>query len=336
VSDIGTTTEAAASVEVGKTARPVENTRPQILAAAALEFAAKGLAGARVDAIAKSSGCNKGMLYYFFKSKEELYVEVLESIYADMRRYEHELDLGHLKPVEAIRKVDFELYRGETLAIVGPSGCGKSTLFNAIAGLLRPTSGHVDVGGTRVDNATGHVGYMLQKDLLLPWRTVLDNVMLGLEIRRVPKPRAREIALELIKTYGLAGFEHTKPAALSGGMRQRVAIMRTLAFDPEVILLDEPFSALDFQTRLLMQADVSRIIAERGKSAILVTHDIGEAIAMANRVLVLSARPATVRALHVVNLPRVGRDPAALRTDPLFQEYFAKIWADLEKPAGVA
>jgi NitT/TauT family transport system ATP-binding protein len=243
---------------------------------------------------------------------------------------------GNGKPVEAIRKVDFELHQGETLAIVGPSGCGKSTLFNAIAGLLRPTSGHVDVGGVRVGDAAGHVGYMLQKDLLLPWRTVLDNVMLGLEIRKVPKPRAREIALELIKTYGLAGFEHTKPAALSGGMRQRVAIMRTLAFDPEVILLDEPFSALDFQTRLLMQADVSRIIAERGKSAILVTHDIGEAIAMANRVLVLSARPATVRALHVVNLPREGRDPAALRTDPLFQEYFAKIWADLEKPAGVA
>ncbi|MBW7974853.1 ABC transporter ATP-binding protein [Bradyrhizobium sp. BR 10289] len=242
---------------------------------------------------------------------------------------------GAGKPVEAIRKVDFELRRGETLAIVGPSGCGKSTLFNAIAGLLRPTRGHVEVAGRRVDDAAGHVGYMLQKDLLLPWRSVLDNVMLGLEIRKTPKPRAREIALELIRTYGLAGFEHAKPAALSGGMRQRVAIMRTLAFDPEVILLDEPFSALDFQTRLLMQADVSRIITERGKSAILVTHDIGEAIAMADRVLVLSARPATVRSLHVIDLPREGRDPAGLRTDPVFQDYFAKIWADLEKPVGV-
>ncbi|MCK1389645.1 ABC transporter ATP-binding protein [Bradyrhizobium sp. 1] len=242
---------------------------------------------------------------------------------------------GTGRPVEAIRKVDFELRRGETLAIVGPSGCGKSTLFNAIAGLLRPTRGHVEVGGKRVDDAAGHVGYMLQKDLLLPWRSVLDNVMLGLEIRKVPKPRAREIALELIRTYGLSGFEHAKPAALSGGMRQRVAIMRTLAFDPEVILLDEPFSALDFQTRLLMQADVSRIIAERGKSAILVTHDIGEAIAMADRVLVLSARPAMVRAWHVIDLPRAGRDPAGLRTDPQFQDHFAKIWADLEKPVGV-
>jgi NitT/TauT family transport system ATP-binding protein len=237
--------------------------------------------------------------------------------------------------VEAIRKVDFELRKGETLAIVGPSGCGKSTLFNAIAGLLPPTRGHVEVAGRRVDKATGHVGYMLQKDLLLPWRSVLDNVMLGLEVRRVPKARSREIAMALIRAYGLAGFENAKPATLSGGMRQRVAIMRTLAFDPQVILLDEPFSALDFQTRLLLQADVSRIIAEHGKSAILVTHDIGEAIAMADRVLVLSARPATVRALHIIDLPKLGGDPIALRTNAAFQKYFASIWADLEMSSNI-
>ncbi|MBI1200980.1 MAG: ATP-binding cassette domain-containing protein [Rhodopseudomonas sp.] len=238
--------------------------------------------------------------------------------------------------VEAIRKVDFELFKGETLAIVGPSGCGKSTLFNAIAGLLPPTRGHVELAGRRVHDAVGHVGYMLQKDLLLPWRSVIDNVVLGLEVRGAPKSKSRAIAMDLIKAYGLSGFEYARPATLSGGMRQRVAIMRTLAFDPEVILLDEPFSALDFQTRLLLQADVSRIIAERGKSAILVTHDIGEAIAMADRVLVLSARPATVRALHVIDLPKAGRDPVALRTDATFQAYFARIWADLEMPPATA
>ncbi|OYX79271.1 MAG: spermidine/putrescine ABC transporter ATP-binding protein, partial [Bradyrhizobium sp. 35-63-5] len=180
------------------------------------------------------------------------------------------------------------------------------------------------------------VGYMLQKDLLLPWRSVIDNVVLGLEVRGAPKSKSRAIAMDLIRAYGLSGFEHARPATLSGGMRQRVAIMRTLAFDPEVILLDEPFSALDFQTRLLLQADVSRIIAERGKSAILVTHDIGEAIAMADRVLVLSARPATVRALHIIDLPKAGRDPVALRTDATFQAYFSRIWADLEMPPATA
>ncbi|WP_238123011.1 MULTISPECIES: ABC transporter ATP-binding protein [unclassified Xanthobacter] len=239
---------------------------------------------------------------------------------------------GAKGPVEAIRKVDFELYEGETLAIVGPSGCGKSTLFNAISGLLKPTRGHIEVDGVTVEDATGHVGYMLQKDLLLPWRTVMENVVLGLEVRGVATARAEAIAQELITAYGLAGFEHAKPATLSGGMRQRVAIMRTLAFDPKVILLDEPFSALDFQTRLLLQADVARIIAERGKSAILVTHDIGEAIAMADRVLVLSLRPSVVRAVHEIALPKTERDPVALRAHPEFNALFSRIWADLEIP----
>jgi NitT/TauT family transport system ATP-binding protein len=233
-------------------------------------------------------------------------------------------------PVEAVRSISLELYRGEVLALVGPSGCGKTTLFNAIAGLLPLQGGRVEVAGRQVDKATGHVGYMLQKDLLLPWRSVLDNVILGLEIRGRHRAEARRIAMELIRRYGLEGFEHAKPASLSGGMKQRVALMRTLAFDPEVILLDEPFSALDFQTRLLLQADVTRIIREQNKSVILITHDIGEAISMSNRIVVLTNRPATVKRVHVVDWIDDTSDPIAIRQRPEYQELFSTIWSELE------
>ncbi len=238
-------------------------------------------------------------------------------------------EAGTPREVVAFRDVSFALRHGEILAIVGPSGCGKSTLFNVIAGLLRPTSGSVRVDGALVDGARGHIGYMLQKDLLLPWRTVLENVTLGLEVRGTPPAQARERALSLIRRYGLAGFESSKPRALSGGMRQRVAFMRTLALDPKAILLDEPFSALDFQTRLILQGDVKRIIREQHKAAILVTHDIGEAIAMADRVLVLSQRPGTIKNIHDIELGDVT-DPGALRRSPAFNEYFDTIWRELD------
>ena len=237
--------------------------------------------------------------------------------------------------VTAFQNVSFTLRHGEILAIVGPSGCGKSTLFNVIAGLLRPTAGSVSVGGALVDGARGHVGYMLQKDMLLPWRSVLDNVTLGLEVRGTPPDKARERALSLIERYGLAGFESARPRALSGGMRQRVAFMRTLALDPKAILLDEPFSALDFQTRLLLQGDVKRIIREQGKAAILVTHDIGEAIAMSDRIVVLSQRPGTVKAIHDIELGE-ATDPAALRRSPAFNAYFDVIWRQLDGNADAA
>jgi len=236
---------------------------------------------------------------------------------------------GTPKEVVAFRNISFELRQGEILAIVGPSGCGKSTLFNVIAGLLRPTSGSVRVDGALVDGASGHVGYMLQKDLLLPWRSVLDNVMLGLEVRGVDPKDARERALSLILRYGLDGFESAMPRALSGGMRQRVAFMRTLALNPKAILLDEPFSALDFQRRLNLQGDVKRIIREQHKAAILVTHDIGEAIAMADRVVVLSQRPGTIKAIHTIELGD-ETDPGALRRSAAFNEYFDVIWSELD------
>lgn len=237
--------------------------------------------------------------------------------------------------VVAFRDISFTLKQGEILAIVGPSGCGKSTLFNVIAGLLRPTSGSVSVDGTLVDGARGHIGYMLQKDLLLPWRSVLDNVTLGLEVRGTPPGEAQDRAMALIRRYGLAGFESARPRALSGGMRQRVAFMRTLALDPKAILLDEPFSALDFQTRLILQGDVKRIIREQRKAAILVTHDIGEGIAMSDRVLVLSQRPGTVKAIHDIDLGETT-DPGALRRSRAFNEYFDTIWRQLDGHAQAA
>ncbi|MES2750562.1 MAG: ABC transporter ATP-binding protein [Pseudomonadota bacterium] len=233
-------------------------------------------------------------------------------------------------PVRALGNISFGLRKREVLAIVGPSGCGKTTLFNIIAGLITPTVGGVSVNGVQVEGAKGHVGYMLQKDMLLPWRSVLDNVTLGLEVRGVARAEAEAIAQRLITSYGLAGFEKAKPATLSGGMRQRVAFMRTLAFDPDVILLDEPFSALDFQTRLLLQGEVQRIIRERGKSVILVTHDIGEAITMADRIVVMTNRPATVRSVHTIELSVAERDPVTIRTNPLYNEYFNRIWSELE------
>lgn len=242
---------------------------------------------------------------------------------------------GQENEVVAFKGISFEVGREETVAIVGPSGCGKSTLFNAIAGLISPTSGEVKVQGKLVEGAHGHVGYMLQKDLLLPWRTVIDNVVLGLEVREKPRGEAVATAKRLIESYGLKGFEQALPSTLSGGMRQRVAFMRTLALNPDVILLDEPFSALDFQTRILIQRDVVRIIREQRKTAILVTHDIGEAITMANRVIILTARPGRVR--RVLDVQFDGdKDPVAIRQHPQFNGYFETIWGELDLPKTAA
>ena len=231
--------------------------------------------------------------------------------------------------VTAISSISFKLGQGEILGIVGPSGCGKTTLFNIIAGLLPPTAGMILVNGKRVQEASGHVGYMLQKDLLLPWRSVIDNVTLGLQVRGVPAKESKEIADNLIKAYGLKGFEHTYPAALSGGMRQRVAFMRTLAFSPDVILLDEPFSALDSQTRLLLQADVIRIIRERNCSVVLVTHGVGEAITMCDRIVVITSRPGRVKSVHTIGIDPSLRHPLKIRKQPRFNELYDTIWDEL-------
>jgi ABC-type nitrate/sulfonate/bicarbonate transport system ATPase subunit len=210
-------------------------------------------------------------------------------------------DHGSLR---ALDTVDLGADEGEFVALVGPSGCGKSTLFNIMAGLLRPDTGGVFLGDRNVTGTTGHAGYMLQRDLLLPWRSVLDNVLLGLDVagtsRRESEPRARE----LLTRFGLARFERSYPAQLSGGMRQRCAVIRTILHDAPVFLLDEPFSALDAQTRLLMQEWLLEVWETLHKTVVYVTHDIDEAIFLSDRVYAMSARPGRIIDEVVVDLPR--------------------------------
>ncbi len=204
----------------------------------------------------------------------------------------------------AVAPLDLEIAAGRFVSIVGPSGCGKSTLFNIIAGLLAPTEGRVLIDGEDLTGAIGRVGYMLQKDLLLPWRTVLDNVILGMEIQGVPRRDARQRALPLLQKYGLAGFEHVHPDVLSGGMRQRAALLRTLSIDTDVILLDEPFGALDAQTRAQMQEWLMRLWTDFQKTVVFVTHDVDEAIYLSDEIHVMGARPGRVMETIPVDLPR--------------------------------
>jgi ABC-type nitrate/sulfonate/bicarbonate transport system ATPase subunit len=219
---------------------------------------------------------------------------------------------------EALAPVSLSIPQGRFVSLIGPSGCGKSTMFNIIAGLLEPSGGRVLIDGTDATGTIGRVGYMLQKDLLLPWRTVLDNVILGMEIQGVPTREARGRALPLLQRYGLAGFEHLYPNALSGGMRQRAALLRTLLFDTDVILLDEPFGALDAQTKLHMQEWLMQLWADFGKTVLFVTHDVEEAIYLSDEVHVMGTRPGRVIETIEITLPR-----PRLRTSALSPEFIA-------------
>jgi ABC-type nitrate/sulfonate/bicarbonate transport system ATPase subunit len=211
----------------------------------------------------------------------------------------------------AIEDISLKLPANRFVSIIGPSGCGKSTLFNIIAGLTMPTTGSVLLDGHDVTGMVGFVGYMLQKDLLLPWRTVLDNVILGMELQNVPKPAARKRALPYLGRYGLSGFERRYPAVLSGGMRQRAALLRTLLYDSEVILLDEPFGALDAQTRAHMQQWLLQIWADFRKTVVFVTHDVDEAVYLSDEIFVMSARPGRIKETIEVPLSR-PRSPAII------------------------
>ena len=202
----------------------------------------------------------------------------------------------------ALSHLTFDLMPGEFLAVVGPSGCGKSTLLNLICGLLSAEEGTILMNDTAPSPGDPRIGYMLQKDHLLEWRTIYQNVTLGLEIRRELTPAKLKYIEEMLCTYGLDKFRNARPSQLSGGMRQRAALIRTLALKPELLLLDEPFSALDYQTRLNVSDDIGRILKKERKPAILVTHDISEAISMADRVIILTKRPATVARIVTIDL----------------------------------
>lgn len=235
--------------------------------------------------------------------------------------------------VVALRDVNLTVKDQEFVAIVGQSGCGKSTLLSLVSGLLKPSQGLVTIDGNEVQGTSKRIGYMLQQDYLFEWRTILDNALLGLEIAKERTPEAMDAVKEMLKTYGLGGFEHYYPSQLSGGMRQRVALIRTLAMKPDVLLLDEPFSALDYQNRLSVGEEVVKILRERKKTVIMVTHDIPEAVSMANRVVVMTPRPGTIRSIHPIKMCDEGLTPLQTREVPQFREYFGAIWKELNADA---
>ena len=223
--------------------------------------------------------------------------------------------------VEALKGINFDVKEGEFISIIGPSGCGKSTLLSIISGLESKTNGEVYIDGK--------VGYMLQKDNLLEWRTIYKNVLLGLEIQKALTEENKNYAIELLKKYGLYEFRNKYPTQLSGGMRQRVALIRTLAIRPKVLLLDEAFSALDYQTRLMVTEDIYKILKAENITVLMVTHDISEAISMSDRVVVLSQRPATVKNIYTIDFEMENRTPLNCRENPKFSKYFNLMWKEL-------
>ncbi len=222
----------------------------------------------------------------------------------------------------AVSDLNLSVSQGDFLSIVGPSGCGKSSILSIIAGLFAPSSGSFQVNGT--------IGYMLQKDHLLQWRTILQNALLGLELQNKLTESNVERVHNLLEQYGLGDFKNHYPSQLSGGMRQRVALIRTLAIEPDLLLLDEPFSALDYQTRLSVADEIGQILKNEKRTAILVTHDIAEAISLADKVIVLTKRPATIKKIYDIKLSEVENSALKVRETPEFQSYFNQIWKELD------
>lgn len=231
---------------------------------------------------------------------------------------------------QAIKDFTLQVKKGEFISIVGPSGCGKSTLLSLIAELIEPTDGEVELDKTQVSHPQFPMGYMFQRDHLFEWRTIEHNMMLGLEIRNKLNEEHIEYVNHLIDTYGLHDFRHHYPSQISGGMRQRAALIRTLALQPEILLLDEPFSALDYITRLRLSDEVKSILTKEKKTALLVTHDISEAISLGDRVIILSNAPATIVEEVPIHFPE-KKTPTEYRHVPEFQEYFSRIWKVMDE-----
>lgn len=230
---------------------------------------------------------------------------------------------------KALKDISFGVREGEFIAIVGPSGCGKSTLLSIIAGLLAPEQGTIAVNNPDGSLHYPKIGYMLQRDHLFEWRTVYRNVTLGLELNHKMTKENLDKIDTLLKDYGLDKFRDKRPSELSGGMKQRAALIRTLALEPQLLLLDEPFSALDYQTRLFVSSDICRLIRAAGKTMIIITHDLSEAISLADKIIVLSGRPAVVKNQMSVSLTLGDDSPLAARNAPEFQQYFNRLWEDM-------
>lgn len=229
----------------------------------------------------------------------------------------------------ALSNISFGVKEGEFVAVVGPSGCGKSTLLSIIAGLLEPETGTITVNNPDGSLHYPRVGYMLQHDHLFEWRSIYKNVILGLEIHHMLTEERLNYVNQLLFDYDLDKFRNKRPSELSGGMKQRAALIRTLALNPQLLLLDEPFSALDYQTRLMVSADICHLIRKTGKTMIIITHDLSEAISLADRVIILSSRPAHVKKELPIQLTLPDNSPLAARKAPEFSQYFNQLWEAL-------
>ena len=234
---------------------------------------------------------------------------------------------------EAVRNVNFSVNEGEFVSIIGPSGCGKSTVLSIIAGLETKSSGKIYVDGIETEDVSSKIGYMLQRDSLLEWRTIYNNVLFGLEITHKKTKENEEYVRELLKKYNLYEFKDKYPTQLSGGMRQRVALIRTLAIRPEILLLDEAFSALDYQTRIMVTKDIYNILKNENITTLMVTHDISEAISMSDKVIVLTKRPATVKKIQTIDFEIENRNPMNCRKSSKFSKYFDSLWKELDVDA---